>query len=146
MTREEIRKLIDELRQTDIEELSWQEGDLKIYIKLSKSEVAKETEPEPKPAISPTAKDATEETKKEEKIIPIKSTMVGIFYHSFSNDHPPFVVEGNKIKVGQKLGVVETLHVYRDVISNINGRIVKIIVQNKQPVEYGQELFLVEKE
>lgn len=143
MRPEDLGKLIEELRKTDIEELSLQEGDLKIYLKLGKSELVKETTLDSKPTAE---KEVVEGAKKEEKIIPIKSTMVGIFYHSFSNDHPPFVVEGNRIRVGQKLGVVETLHVYRDVVSNVNGKIVKIIVQNKQPVEYGQELFLVEKE
>ena len=65
-------------------------------------------------------------------------------FHSDSTDHPPFVIEGNHIVPGQKIGIIETMKIIKDVTSNIKGKIVKISVKNGQSVEYGQELFLID--
>jgi len=72
--------------------------------------------------------------------------MVGRFYNSPAADHPPFVMKGNHVVYGQKVGVVEAMKIYKDVVSPVKGLIVDILIENNTPVEYGQELYLVEIE
>jgi len=142
---QEIQKFIDLIKNTDIEQLSWETKDFKISLK--KSEIPLSTNIEQKD-ITENNENKKELQKKQEpsKTTTIKSPMVGRFYRAESNDHPPFVVEGSKINVGQKLAVIEAMKIMKDVISNVKGTITKILVENEQPVEYGQELFLVEIE
>lgn len=135
MNPEELKVFLTSLKNTDIEELRLESPDLKVSLK--KGEV--EHIPEPKRAAP-----AAEEEAPENVLVPFKSPMVGTFYHSESGDHPPFVIEGNHIAPGQKIGIIETMKIIKDVTSNIKGRIVKISVKNGQSVEYGQELFKID--
>jgi acetyl-CoA carboxylase biotin carboxyl carrier protein len=70
--------------------------------------------------------------------------MVGTFWRALSKDRPPLVVEGDEVTAGQRMAVVMAMEVPKDVICDVNGRIVKILVENGKPVEYGQKLFEVE--
>jgi len=134
MEKKEVKQFIDLIKETDIEELQWESGDFKISLK--RGEVSNP---------SAVKKKAQEEVPvKEKKYLSVKSPMVGTFYRAQSSDHPPLVMEGNHIVPGQKLAVIEAMKINKDVVSNVEGKIVKILVENGQPVEYGQELFLVE--
>ncbi|BAG13671.1 acetyl-CoA carboxylase biotin carboxyl carrier protein [Candidatus Endomicrobiellum trichonymphae] len=142
MNSQEVKELLKSIKDTDIEEIQYQSGDNSLYLK--KTDVK---------AIAPDVKEAIEtevkvKNKKEEdkKIVltAIKSTMVGTFASAQSNDKPPFVREGDNIVVGQKIGQIEAMKIIKDILSNIKGRISKILVSNGQSVEYGQELFLVD--
>ncbi|MFN3967194.1 MAG: acetyl-CoA carboxylase biotin carboxyl carrier protein, partial [Endomicrobiia bacterium] len=140
METKEIKKFIDLIKDTDIEELQWESGDIKITIK--RQEIEKSFIPEK------TIEEVTtnKEVKKEKQFLSIKSPMVGIFYRAQSSDHPPLVMEGNHVVQGQKVAVIEALKIMKDVVSDVKGKIVKILVEDGTPVEYGQELFLVEPE
>ena len=70
--------------------------------------------------------------------------MVGTFYRAAAPDAPPFVNEGDVIKEGQALGIIEAMKLMNEIEARVAGRIVKVLVENGQPVEYGQPLFLVE--
>lgn len=131
MNNNEIKKFLESIRDTDIEELEYEAGDTSVYIK--KNEVSQRVEAK---------KQEVAEIKN--TIVPIKSTMVGTFYNSPSHDRPPFVVEGNHIEAGQKIGAIEAMKIIKDVIATTKGKIVKVSVINGQSVEYGQELFLVD--
>ncbi|HLC40318.1 MAG TPA: acetyl-CoA carboxylase biotin carboxyl carrier protein [Methylomirabilota bacterium] len=74
----------------------------------------------------------------------IEAPMVGTFYRAPAPDAPPFVKEGDLVKEGQTLCVIEAMKLMNEIEAKIGGRIVKIFVENSQPVEYGQPLFLVE--
>ena len=74
----------------------------------------------------------------------IEAPMVGTFYRAPSPDTPPFVSEGDPIKEGQPLCIIEAMKLMNEIEAKITGRVVKILVENGQPVEYGQPLFLVE--
>jgi len=78
-------------------------------------------------------------------LIEIKSPMVGTFYRSPSPDSPAFVEAGQEIQTGKVLCILEAMKLMNEVKSEIGGKIVKILVENAQPVEFGQPLFLVEK-
>jgi biotin carboxyl carrier protein len=138
MNLQEIKELLKSIKDTDIEEIQYQAGENSLYLK--KTDVK---------AIVSDAKEATEAKNKKEEdkklvLIAIKSTMVGTFASAQSNDKPPFVREGDNIIVGQKIGQIEAMKIIKDVLSNINGKISKILVSNGQSVEYGQKLFLVD--
>lgn len=75
----------------------------------------------------------------------ITSPMVGKFLLSPSQDHPPFIVEGSHVKQGQKVAVIETMKILRNVISPKDGVVKKILVEDGKFVEYGQPLIVLEE-
>ena len=77
-------------------------------------------------------------------LIPIKSPMVGTFYRSPAPDADPYVEENSTIDVGQTVCIVEAMKLMNEIESDVKGRITSILVENGQPVEYGQVLFQVE--
>ncbi|MGA2089862.1 MAG: biotin/lipoyl-containing protein [Endomicrobiales bacterium] len=141
MNPEALKEFLGRLKDTDIEELSLETGGTKIFFR--KSEVTPVAPPPPTRA-SVAAAAAKQAAAEEKKSTPIKSPMVGTFYHSASPDHPPFVIEGNHIVPGQKIGFIEAMKIIKDVTADVAGMIVKVSVRNGQSVEYGQELFLVD--
>ncbi len=80
----------------------------------------------------------------EEKLHVIKSPLVGTFYRAPAPGAPPFVEEGDIVSPGQVLCIIEALKVMNEIESDVRGRVVKILVENGQPVEYGQPLFLID--
>lgn len=74
----------------------------------------------------------------------ITSPMVGTFYSSQSPEAPPFVKLGQAIEVGQPVCIVEAMKLMNEIESEIEGKIIQILVENGQPVEYGQPLFIIE--
>jgi biotin carboxyl carrier protein len=70
--------------------------------------------------------------------------MVGTFHASNSPDRPPLVIEGDHVIPGQKVGVIEAMKVMKDVLSTIQGKVVKVMVPSDHPVEYGQPIFLID--
>jgi acetyl-CoA carboxylase biotin carboxyl carrier protein len=142
MNSQEIKELLRSIKDTDIEEIKYQSGENSLYLKRNDVK-----------AIVPDAKETAEtrieiKNKKEEDkklvLTAIKSTMVGTFASAQNNDKPPFVREGDNIVVGQKIGQIEAMKIIKDILSNIKGKISKILVSNGQSVEYGQKLFLVD--
>lgn len=89
-------------------------------------------------------KKVIEEKKVEKKYHEIKSPIVGTFYRAPSPDAEPYVKVGDIVQVGQVLCIVEAMKLMNEIESDVNGKIVQILVENAQPVEYGQTLFLIE--
>lgn len=75
----------------------------------------------------------------------INSPIVGTFYRSPSPDSPPFVEVGSEVEPGAVLCIVEAMKLMNEIESDVRGKVVKILVENAQPVEYGQPLFWIEK-
>jgi acetyl-CoA carboxylase biotin carboxyl carrier protein len=91
------------------------------------------------------AETATESPEKaDDKYVAVKSPMVGTFYTSPEPNAPPYVEVGQIVSVGQVVCVVEAMKLMNEIESEIEGKIVKRLVDNAQPVEFGQTLFLVE--
>jgi acetyl-CoA carboxylase biotin carboxyl carrier protein len=76
----------------------------------------------------------------------ILSPMVGTFYRSHSPGAEPFVKEGDTVKKGQVICIIEAMKVMNEIESDVTGKIVKVLVENGKPVEYNQPLFLVDTE
>lgn len=144
MEKKNISKIIDFVKETDLIEFSLVKNDSKIYFRRQAGKVKKLKSAASGQAAS--GKAAVGELPPAKKQFPIKSLMVGTFYHSASDDRPPFVVNGSKVVSGQKVGVIEAMKVMKDVFCTVKGRIVKTLVENGSHVEYGQELFTVDAE
>ncbi len=103
--------------------------------------------PSPSPKVSEVPKEVKEkkEEKKEKKnLVAIKAPMVGTFYRAPAPDAPPYVEVGDTVKKGQVLCIIEAMKLMNEIESDVDGKIVEILAENAQPVEFGQELFLIE--
>ncbi len=75
---------------------------------------------------------------------PITAPMVGTFYRAPSPDAPAFVEEGEVVEAGQTVCIIEAMKLFNEIQSDLRGRLVKVLVENGVPVEYGQPLFLID--
>ena len=76
--------------------------------------------------------------------VAITSPMVGTFYRAPAPDADPYVEVGDRVEVGQTVCIVEAMKLMNEIEAEVRGKIVKVLVENMQPVEYGQQLFLLE--
>jgi acetyl-CoA carboxylase biotin carboxyl carrier protein len=147
-----IKRLIKIVEQSKVTEFSVQEGDLKIKISKNSSNIPHVQYQHVSQAPVPTEvkvdtgenvieKPAATSTKLHE----IKSPIVGTFYRAPSPDAEPYVQVGDSISKGTILCIVEAMKLMNEIESDVDGKIVKILVENGTPVEYNQPLFLVEE-
>lgn len=100
---------------------------------------------QPKPQPEPEVEKPTEEKKEDSgKYIEIRSPIVGTFYRSSSPEKPPYIKVGDAVEVGQVVCIVEAMKLFNEIESEVGGKVVKVMVEDAQPVEYDQVLFLVE--
>jgi acetyl-CoA carboxylase biotin carboxyl carrier protein len=143
MELDEIKNLIELLQDTDITELHVEREGSKLKIKREKflSSFAA-TSPVTKPPAE--VKETKEEAIEEQRLVTITSPIVGIFHRAPSPESPPFVDVGSHVKKGQVLCIVEAMKLMNEIESDTEGIISKILIENAQPVEYGEPLFLIE--
>ncbi len=79
-----------------------------------------------------------------QNLVPIRSPIVGTFYRAPTPDAAPYVEVGDIVKPGQVVCIVEAMKLMNEIESDVAGKIAQILVQNEEPVEYNQELFLIE--
>lgn len=145
MELDEIRQLIELLKETDITELQIEREGAKLKIKREKFMTSYEAFPPARhAAASPAQPKPGEEVVEEEKLHTIASPIVGIFHRAPSPESAPFVDTGTVVKKGQILCIVEAMKLMNEIESDIDGTVVKILIENGQPVEYGEPLFLIE--
>ena len=96
------------------------------------------------PAAAPAAPARSAEATGSENLLAIVSPMVGTFYRAPAPDADPYVEMGDSVDVGQTVCIVEAMKLMNEIESEVKGRVVRILVENAQPVEYGQKLFLIE--
>lgn len=95
------------------------------------------------PAMPPVAEVQPPSSDADKKYVEIKSPMVGTFYAAPAPDAPPYVKVGDKVSVGQVVCIVEAMKLMNEIESEVTGSIAKVMVENAQPVEFGQVLFLI---
>jgi acetyl-CoA carboxylase biotin carboxyl carrier protein len=100
--------------------------------------------PTPQPAAAPTPSAAPAAGGDESRYKAIKSPIVGTFYRSAGPDKPPFVKVGDSISAGSVVCIVEAMKLFNEIESDLSGTVVKVLVDDAQPVEYDQVLFLVD--
>jgi len=144
MELDEIRQLIELLKETDITELQLEREGAKLKIKREKYMSSFEAISHPKKHEVAAPGETRAEITEESKLVTITSPIVGIFHRSPSPEASPFVEVGNTVKKGQALCIVEAMKLMNEIESDTDGIISKILVDNGQPVEYGEPLFLIE--
>ncbi len=137
-----IKKLIEIIEESDIAELEITEGEESVRISRYSSTA-------PAPAAAPlaiAAPAAAPAEPEEEKITGhvVKSPMVGTYYRSASPGAKPFVDVGQAVNTGDTLCIIEAMKILNQIESDASGTVTKILVENAQPVEYGQPLFVIE--
>lgn len=143
MELDEIKKLMELLKDSDITELQIEKEGSKLKIKRDKFMSAFEHSAiVSKPASVPVEENA--ETVDEQKLNTINSPIVGIYYSAQSPESPPFVSVGSRVTKGQVLCIVEAMKLMNEIESDKDGTIAKILIENGQPVEYGEPLFLID--
>lgn len=139
-----VKKLIELLEGSDIAELEIREGEESV--RISRQAVVP---PYAAPAavaapVAPPAGVPTPIPASEPRGHHIKSPMVGTYYGAASPNSDPFVVEGQEVKVGDTLCIIEAMKMMNQIESDKSGRISKILVENGNPVEFDQILFIIE--
>jgi len=99
----------------------------------------------PAPAAAESSAAAAGGVGDEDNLIKVVSPMVGTFYRASSPEAPAFVEVGSQVQNGQTLCIIEAMKIMNEITSEVSGSIRKILVENAQPVEFGQVLFLIEK-
>lgn len=143
-----IKKLIQIVKDEDISGLAIEEGGTKYEIRkeFGGTVPAQKEIVHTVPSNKNTEKKETIKNDEEEGLVAITSPMVGTFYRSPSPDSPSFVDVGSQVAPGKVICIVEAMKLFNEIESEISGKIVKILVENAKPVEYGQKLMLVKKD
>jgi len=157
----QIREFVNLIKDADIAELLWEKNGTKISFKrevpnsgeereLTHKEIGTSEDSTETPSSTlKTQEESSQKIKGEILSFPegyttIKSRMVGTFYNSLSEDQPPLVKVKDVIKPGQKICVIEAMKIMREISADKKGKVVKILVENGHPVEYGQDMFLID--
>jgi acetyl-CoA carboxylase biotin carboxyl carrier protein len=90
-----------------------------------------------------TQAEARVEAESEEGLVPISSPMVGTFYTAPDPESPPFVTVGSSVGPDTVVCIIEAMKVFNEIKAEVTGTIERILIQNEQPVEFGQPLFLI---
>jgi acetyl-CoA carboxylase biotin carboxyl carrier protein len=145
MDLRKLKKLIDLVEESGISELELTEGEEKVRISRALMPTAPVTHYVSAPAPATTAAPvvASAEAPAEEAGQIVKSPMVGTFYRASSPDAKAFVDVGSNINSGETLCIIEAMKLLNEIESEYSGVVKKIFVENGQPVEYGEPLFLI---
>ena len=142
MEIDDLKELIDLLKETDITELQLEKDGTKVRIKRERMLSPMEIQVQKFGGLQ--EKVISETAEEETRLITITSPIVGTFYRAPSPEAAPFVELGLPVKKGQVLCIVEAMKLMNEIESEIDGTVIKILVENSQPVEYGEPLFLIE--
>ncbi len=148
MNLTEIRKLIKMVEDSDIAEIEISEGETSV--RISRQSTALATPAPQVLAAAPVAVAVASETptdsqasSKPDDVNVVKSPMVGTYYSASSPDTDPFVMEGQSVKKGETLCIIEAMKLMNEIEAEYNGVVEKILVDNATPLEFGQAMFVV---
>jgi acetyl-CoA carboxylase biotin carboxyl carrier protein len=160
MNQKELKELIDFLIEKDISEFELERGDVKVRIKRGvetpapvithavpmatvamAAPLAQASQPAATPA--PVSASVSPTPAAEEELHTVKSPIVGTFYEAPGPGALPFVKPGDQVAAGQVLCIIEAMKLMNEIESDKSGEVVKVLVSNGQPVEYGQPLFAI---
>ncbi|EIM76410.1 acetyl-CoA carboxylase, biotin carboxyl carrier protein [Nitritalea halalkaliphila LW7] len=163
MKAKEIQELIDFIASSGLAEVKIETKELKLAIKKYADVAEAPAAPAapapvaaPAPAAAPApvaaapveaaapAAPAASEAPASANLLEIKSPMIGTFYRTPNPDSPAFAEVGDTVTAGQTVCIIEAMKLFNEIESEISGKIVKVLVENAQPVEYDQPLFLVD--
>ncbi len=160
MDFKQIQELIKMINKSNIGEVSIEQNDFRITIRQKEDTITQVVSAAPvampqavQAAIAPAAlpaapsepsAPAAQPSASETKLVTIKSPMIGTFYRRPSPDKPNFVEVGDEVSPGKVVCIIEAMKLFNEIESEVNGRVVKILLEDSSPVEYDQPLFLVD--
>jgi acetyl-CoA carboxylase biotin carboxyl carrier protein len=145
-----VRELAKLIGETDLNEIEVEKGDLKIRVaRHAPQPVSMQMMPQayaqPAPiAAAPPAKAVAAAAKPEDNAGAVPSPMVGTAYRRSSPDAKPFVEVGSVVKAGEKILLIEAMKTFNDIVAPRAGTVTAIFVEDKQPVQYGEALLIIE--
>lgn len=143
MDKDFVKEIINLVKGSDIKQLTIEAEGFKLFIETHQKEILQRVENAPREVryqeVIPPSEDVPQEN-----LHVIKSPLVGTFYRSPSPGAPPFVDVGDTVSPGQVLCIIEALKVMNEIESDVRGKVVKILVENGETVEYGQPLFIID--
>ena len=157
MDLKEIQELLRMISKSDLSEVEIERKDFRIRIKKGGDPVvvSQYAMPQQMMAAPPTqllaaearpAQEAKPSAEVNDKLYTFRSPMIGTFYRTPSPEKPSFINVGDTVTPGKKLCIIEAMKLFNEIECDVPGKIVKILVENAQPVEYDQPLFLIEKD
>ncbi|GLV46935.1 acetyl-CoA carboxylase biotin carboxyl carrier protein subunit [Thermus sp. LT1-2-5] len=163
MTPKELKQILQALVEHGVSELTLETPDYKLTVRRGgEVQVVAVPAPAPAPALAPVpqaevaapppppasapAEALTAPPKEDEcaGCVEVRAPIVGTFYRAPAPDAPPYVKEGDRVEKGQVLCIIEAMKLMNEIESEVSGIVRKILVQNGEPVEYGQPLFLIQ--
>jgi acetyl-CoA carboxylase biotin carboxyl carrier protein len=149
MNIEEIKELISLLKESDINEIEVERGDIRVRVQRFASGPPQQVytaAPYAAPAAAPAATHipaAPAAPAADANLHTIKSPIVGTFYSAASPDSPPFVKPGDSVTSKSTVCIIESMKLMNEIEAEVSGTIVACLVENGKPVEYGEALFTV---
>ena len=149
MKIKEIQDIINFIKKSDLDDVSIETENYKIRVKKNNGNYTTTELPKEVKVSTPQSQqevkkvDEKKESTSSNNLI-IKSPMIGTFYRSPNPESDPFVSEGDTIKVGQTICIVEAMKLFNDIESEVSGKVIKILVDDNSPIEFDQPLFEVE--
>ena len=154
MNVDAIKQILDLVREHELTEFELEQGGVKLRVKKqgaappAPAPSAPQLAPFPAPALAPVAVPAavaaaTVAADELLELSVVTSPIVGTFYRSPDPSSPSFVEVGQRVKKGQTLCIIEAMKLMNEIESEYEGEIVKVYVENGQPVQYGERLFAV---
>jgi len=147
----QLRELLATIVNTDISELTLKNTEFELTVRRGTTVVSPVTAvvaPPPAPNLSEVPAKETvllppSEPKNDSKYEEVRSPMVGTFYRTPAPDEPPYVEVGDRIRNGQVLCIIEAMKLMNEIEAELSGQVMEILVNNGEPVEYGQVLMRV---
>jgi acetyl-CoA carboxylase biotin carboxyl carrier protein len=142
-----VKKLIELIEESDVAEIEIHEGEESVRISRVSSTpvpVMSMAAPQPQMVAAAAAPEAAIEVKKEPPGHAIRSPMVGTFYRSPTPTSKPFVEIGQHVSAGETLCIIEAMKILNQIECDKSGVISQVLVENGQPVEYNEPLFIIE--
>ncbi len=152
---ETVRSLVELMKQHDLSELDLREGDQKISLKRGgqapiyaapapMQAAPMQAAPAPAAPSAPAASGGGEAPAADSHLVAIKSPMVGTFYSKPKPDAETFARIGDHISDDSVVCIIEAMKVFNEIKAELSGKVVKVLVKDEEPVEYGQTLFMVD--
>lgn len=158
MNAKELKAMLQALSEHEVGELTLETPDYKLTVRRGAMQVQVVAAPEavaaapvavpapvaPAPAVAAVASAPAPRAEEPPKGTEVKAPIVGTFYRAPGPDADPFVKEGDTVRKGQVLCIIEAMKLMNEIESEVAGVVRKVLVGNAEPVEFGQALFLIE--
>jgi oxaloacetate decarboxylase alpha subunit len=149
MNIKEIKEMINLMNENSLVELEVEKDGMRVRLKKTSSGTEMMNSPivvaQERVVSEMAVREAAQAAEKSQvKTVEIKAPMVGTFYRSPAPEAPTFVEAGQTIEVGQVICIIEAMKLMNEIKAEVKGRILEILVDNAEPLEFGQSMFLIE--